>query len=147
MLTTNVTLHEARTELQKLFGDEYQNDIWAMCCRINDLDPEELEENTFEILKEIKAKMGVERNVRSNTALVTMEEEQATMYIQKDTEQETEDESDGGYEDEEQQTQEQKLLAAWIASNYGGTVNLLDYRIFAVRCMVSIFLYLIIRVF
>lgn len=37
---------------------------------------------------------------------------------------------------EERQTLEQKLLGAWVASNYSGTATQ-DYQIFAIRCMVS----------
>lgn len=38
----------------------------------------------------------------------------------------------------EQQTLEQKLLTAWVASNYSGTTTQY-YRIFAVKCKVGPF--------
>lgn len=129
MLTSNMSLHEARTELHKLFGDDYENDIWVVCCRINDSDPDELEESRSEITKELEAKMGVERDADLEIALITMDEEHGTMNFET----ETEEESDG----EEFLMEEQKLLAAWVARNYNGNTSLLGYRIFALRCMVS----------
>lgn len=130
MLTTDLSLDEARVELHNLFGDDYENEIWLMCCRINDSDPEELEESKGKILEELDAKMDVERNVELETTLV--EKDQATINLEKETEIESEEE----YEEEEFLTQEQKFLAAWVARNYVGNTSLLGYRIFALRCKV-----------
>lgn len=143
MLTTDLSLDDARTELQVLFGNQYQNKIWTMCCTINNLDPEELEEKTGEITKILDGKLSL---------LDTMGEVQSSMDKDVEEVQSSTDEDQGidgeqftmnqelpeEEEMEERQTLEQRLLAAWVASNYSGTTTQ-DYRIFAIRCKVSRF--------
>lgn len=121
-----MSLHEVQLELQRLFGDDWDNDVWSMCCRINDSDPDELEERKGELIEELEVKMGVEKSI-------SVEE---TMMSSKT---ETEDRFEG--EEllmEHQLTQEQKLLAAWVAKNHNTTTILQGYQIFALRCIVSV---------
>ena len=138
MLGTNLLLPDARTELQKLFGDKYENEIWAMCCRINDLDPDEWEEKTAEIAKELEAIIVHKEQPTMNDE--EYKEEEVTMNDEEYEEEEVTMNGDESEEEEvvmeEQETCEQKLLAAWVASNYNGTTTM-DYQIFAIRCMAS----------
>lgn len=125
-----------------LFGNEYQNEIWTMCCTINDLDPEELEEKTDEITKILDGKLSSFDTIGEDVDEDLEEVQSSTNEDQDiDGEQSTMNQKLPEEEEvvmEERQTLEQRLLAAWVASNYSGTTTQ-DYRIFAIRCKVSSF--------
>ncbi|KAE9385315.1 hypothetical protein BT96DRAFT_1007154 [Gymnopus androsaceus JB14] len=121
MLTTTLSLPDARIELQKVFGNDYENDVWAMCCKINDMDPDEWDERTSEIAKELEAKMGLVED--SAMTSETVKELEAKMGLVEDAAMISVDE-----------TSTYDKRRGRRASNYSGTTTQ-DYQIFAIRCM------------
>ena len=65
-----------------MFGNDYKNNVWAMCCKINDMDPDEWDERTSEIAKELEAKMGLVED--STMTSETVKELKANMGLVED---------------------------------------------------------------
>ena len=136
MLTdAELKLPEARKEVHELFGDDYENDIWTMLNKINDLDPDEFEAMKGTIEKEVEGKTALANDadveMRSPSAGVTEEEGQGEQW-----ERETVD-LDTHSARLEQQLHEQQLLAQWIAQSHNATINPPDYQVFSIACRVS----------
>ncbi|KAE9387885.1 hypothetical protein BT96DRAFT_948031 [Gymnopus androsaceus JB14] len=133
MLTdAELKLPEARKEVHELFGDDYENNIWTMLNKINDLDPNEFETMKGAIEKEVEGKMALANDadveMRSLSARITKDEgqgeqgERETVYL------------DTHSACLEQQLHEQQLLAQWIAQSHDATINPLDYQVFSIAC-------------
>ncbi|KAE9398428.1 hypothetical protein BT96DRAFT_940200 [Gymnopus androsaceus JB14] len=91
------------------------------------MDPDEWDERTSEIAKELEAEMGlVEDSAMTSETVKELEAKMGLLWTNIDLPINDEEEE---VEMEEEHTSEQKLLAAWIASNYSGTTTQ-DYQIF-----------------
>ena len=127
MLTqTNMTLSEAQSKVKELFGNDYDNDIWATLCQINDLDPDELEERHGAIAKEVELKLALSKHADLEPPKIT-EKEYPPMVL--DTEL--------AHPTALEQPHEQEHLSQWVESGYGGIATPLGYQIFSIRCFVG----------
>lgn len=116
MLTQcDMTLSEAQSDIKDLFGADYENDIWAMLCQINDLDPSEFEERQGVLVKEVENKLAISKDAESSKII-----EKGQMVL-----------------DTEQRDHKQEQLVQWMESSYGGIVNFPVSQIFSIRCFVG----------
>lgn len=136
------SLPRVEIELKRVFCDEYPTEIWQICQRINDLDPNELADQMQELSITIKNRI-------ENYALAGEASVADVRMAGDGLEEEYEEEGDEDWLEEEYEqedgiprTQEQKDLCEWISRHYSGTARPPGFHIYFVRCMVSCSLFL-----
>lgn len=150
LIDSELSLPRAQKEVQELFGDEHENDIWAMLNKINDLDPDEFEAGRGEITAQVEEKL------HSTIAheLTFARNADVDMGSPSGTPDEEDGQSERDHTDErtmvldrhsarlKRQLDEQTLLAQWTAQSPDDTINHPEYRIFNIACRVSFLLFL-----
>lgn len=170
MLTDpDLSLPRARKEVQELFGNDHENDIWFMLNQINDLDPDEFEASRGDIMAEVEKKIRhIEQLLEAGKDEIMAEVEQdihfsiAEQLVDADVEmgcplaprggeeaQSEGAESEGRATDLDGPTglkrllDEETLLAQWAVQSADDVINPSDLQLFSVACRVSNFLFFI----